>query len=46
MFPDLIFNFHKSVAEKGYVSVDSYDGSIMYDFKTDKTAICDIVVLD
>lgn len=39
---DIIFNLHTLVAEKGYVAIDFYDGSIMYDFKTNKTTICDI----
>ncbi|MGL4453182.1 MAG: serine/threonine protein kinase [Sarcina sp.] len=37
-----IFNLHEVVAEKGYVAIDFYDGSIMYDFKSNKTTICDI----
>lgn len=28
--------------EKGYVAVDFYDGSIMYDFVEHKTMLCDI----
>lgn len=39
---DILFSFLKKVNEKGYVAVDFYDGSIMYDFLTDKTTICDI----
>lgn len=39
---DTILNFHILVAEKEYVAIDFYDGSIMYDFKTNKTTICDI----
>lgn len=39
---DKIFNLHKLVAEKGYVAVDFYDGSIMYNFETNNTTICDI----
>lgn len=39
---DTIFSLHKVVAELGYVAVDFYDGSIMYDFETNKTTICDI----
>ncbi len=39
---DVLFSFLKSVNEKGYVAVDFYDGSIMYDFTTDKTILCDI----
>ncbi|MDL2232711.1 phosphotransferase [Ruminococcaceae bacterium OttesenSCG-928-L11] len=37
-----ILAFHVHVAERGYVAVDFYDGSIMYDFDSRKTAICDI----
>lgn len=34
--------FLEYTAVKGYVAVDFYDGSILYDFKTGKTTICDI----
>lgn len=37
-----IFEFHKYVEEKGYVAIDLYDGSIMYDDKNHVTKICDI----
>jgi serine/threonine protein kinase len=37
-----IYSFHKHVESKGYVAVDFYDGSIMYDFAKDITKICDI----
>ena len=37
-----LFAFHKHVEEKGYLAVDFYDGSIMYDFENDTTTICDI----
>lgn len=37
-----ILEFHTHVAEKGYVAIDFYDGSIMYDFARGKTVICDI----
>jgi len=37
-----IMTFHAHVAEKGYVAVDFYDGSIMYDFAQSKIIICDI----
>ncbi len=37
-----ILDFHRFVASKGYVAIDFYDGSIMYDFSEEKTAICDI----
>jgi serine/threonine-protein kinase len=39
---DAIFTFHLHVAERGYVAVDFYDGSILYDFATNTTRICDI----
>ncbi len=39
---DVLFSFLQNVNEKGYVAVDFYDGSIIYDFSTDKTTICDI----
>ncbi len=39
---DVLFSFLQNVNEKGYVAVDFYDGSIMYDFEKDVTTICDI----
>lgn len=39
---DDILSFHAHVIDKGYVAIDFYDGSIMYDFATEKTVICDI----
>ncbi|MBN9654101.1 serine/threonine protein kinase [Halobacillus sp. GSS1] len=39
---DTIFTFHAFVEERGFVAVDFYDGSILYDFKNDVTTICDI----
>lgn len=39
---DVLFSFLQNVNRKGYVAVDFYDGSIMYDFKADKVTICDI----
>lgn len=39
---DVLFSFLQHVNKKGYVAIDFYDGSIMYNFSTDKTAICDI----
>ena len=38
---DVLFSFLHSVNERGYVAVDFYDGSIMYDFENDGTTICD-----
>lgn len=37
-----IMNFMKYTAEQGFLAVDFYDGSIMYDFEREKTMICDI----
>ncbi|MBS6646054.1 MAG: hypothetical protein KH366_20955 [Clostridiaceae bacterium] len=39
---DVLFSFLQNVNRKGYVAVDFYEGSIMYDFSTDKIAICGI----
>ena len=41
VFQDIL-SFHAYVNEKGYVAIDFYDGSIMYDFTAEKTMICDI----
>lgn len=37
-----IFEFLVYIESLGYVAVDFYDGSIMYDFENDITKICDI----
>lgn len=37
-----IFDFLACVESKGFVAVDFYDGSILYDFAKDATTICDI----
>lgn len=34
--------FFAHVARQGYVAIDFYDGSIMYDFERGRTVICDI----
>ena len=34
--------FHAHVAKRGYVAIDFYDGSIMYDLGNRKTVICDV----
>lgn len=39
---DDILSLHAYVIDKGYVAIDFYDGSIMYDFAAKKTVICDI----
>ncbi|MDR2558368.1 MAG: phosphotransferase [Oscillospiraceae bacterium] len=41
IFEDIL-DFHTHVAANNYVAIDFYDGSILYDFENDKTAICDI----
>ena len=37
-----IRTFHAHAAKQGYVAIDFYDGSIMYDFNNKRTVICDI----
>jgi aminoglycoside phosphotransferase (APT) family kinase protein len=37
-----VMDFHIHVIKQGYVAIDFYDGSIMYDFDKKKTLICDI----
>ncbi len=37
-----VLSFLEHTATKGYVAVDFYDGSILYDFGREKTTICDI----
>ena len=37
-----VLSFLEYVNDRGYVAIDFYDGSIMYDFSTDTTTICDI----
>jgi serine/threonine-protein kinase len=37
-----IMEFHAHAAQRGYVAIDFYDASIMYDFERGKTVICDI----
>ena len=39
---DVMFSFLQNVNQQGYVAVDFYDGSILYDFQNDVTTICDI----
>jgi serine/threonine-protein kinase len=39
---DVLFSFLSTVSKNNYVAVDFYDGSIMYDFVTGTTTICDI----
>ena len=37
-----VLSFFAYVAAAGYVAIDFYDGSILYDFESGKTTICDI----
>ncbi len=37
-----IFSFLETVADNNYVAVDFYDGSLIYDFNTERITICDI----
>ena len=37
-----IMEFHAHVAKQGYVALDFYDGSILYDYEKEKVIICDI----
>lgn len=39
---EVLFDFMETVIEAGYVAVDFYDSSIMYDFYNDHLTICDI----
>lgn len=39
---DSIFRFHCHIEKKGFVAIDFYDGSVLYDFKNGTTKICDI----
>lgn len=39
---EAILAFHEHVAAKGYVAIDFYDGSILYDFSHHLTKVCDI----
>ncbi|MBI9014691.1 MAG: serine/threonine protein kinase [Clostridiales bacterium] len=39
---ETIIELHLEVVEKGYVAVDFYDGSLMYDFSKNDLVICDI----
>ena len=41
VFEDILA-FHAFVCGGGYVAIDFYDGSIMYDYENEKTMICDI----
>lgn len=39
---EVLFSFLSAVSKSNYVAVDFYDGSIIYDFLTEITTICDI----
>jgi len=39
---EILFSFLQNVNQNGYVAVDFYDGSIMYDFLSDTITVCDI----
>lgn len=39
---NILFSFLETVSDSGYVAVDFYDGSIIYDFQNDLMTICDI----
>jgi len=39
---DAVYSFHEHAALSGYVAIDFYDGSILYDFAQHITKICDI----
>ena len=39
---DKLFSFFESFIDAGYVAVDFYDSSIIYDFENDKVTFCDI----
>lgn len=41
LFHDVL-DFLEYVASNGYVAIDFYDGSILYDFEKHRTTICDI----
>lgn len=39
---ETVLDFHRTVARRGYVAIDFYDGSLIYDFARDEVHICDI----
>lgn len=39
---DSIFSFHAHVEKRGFVAVDFYDGSLLYDLRNNELKICDI----
>src|SRR5215475_15244146 len=39
---DVVFDFHRSAAELGWVAVDFYDGAMIYDFSTKAMRLIDL----
>jgi serine/threonine-protein kinase len=39
---DVVFDFHRSAAELGWVAVDFYDGAMIYDFATQTMRLIDL----
>jgi serine/threonine-protein kinase len=39
---DVVFDFHRSAAELGWVAVDFYDGAMIYDFDTQAMRLIDL----
>jgi serine/threonine-protein kinase len=39
---DVVFDFHRSAAELGWVAVDFYDGAMIYDFSTKALRLIDL----
>lgn len=39
---DAILSFHSYVESQGFVAIDFYDGSILYDFQNNESKVCDI----
>jgi serine/threonine protein kinase, bacterial len=37
-----VFSLHEFAASKGYVAIDFYDGSLIYDFETGRVTVCDV----
>lgn len=37
-----VLEFHRHAAKQGYVSVDFYDGCVLYEESTDRTLLCDV----
>lgn len=39
---DRVLDFLQYVHSRGYLAVDFYDGSVMYDFESGRTTVCDV----